>query len=339
MTKLSAADCARRTGLTVRALRVYERAGLVKPRRSAKGWRLYGPDELIRLNTIVALKSLGLSLRDIRKAFESSPPALARVLGMQMRNWAARRMAADRAITLIQSAIARLKARADLTIDELCELMRSTEMNNTQSILRELINQHITPAQEREWLTYWSRRDPKDVLDGQEEMSTFRAIAQEFHALMKRGEAPDSPAVQEVQERSHQAWLRSNLRQRQLEQLEWNPEVTRAWFELGGKLMSHTVATESPEEAAQLDRFIHAARQASRSSQRLTPLVIEAARLQKAGTRVGDKETRAIAERYQQICREENLGDPNLLARWVAAFGPNVESRPGWELLAQVSAP
>jgi len=30
-TGMTAADCARRTGLTVRALRVYERAGLLKP--------------------------------------------------------------------------------------------------------------------------------------------------------------------------------------------------------------------------------------------------------------------------------------------------------------------
>src|SRR5262245_24324398 len=104
---LSAAECARRTGLTVRALRVYERAGLFKPMRSPKGWRLYGPEELIRLNTIVALKGFGLSLREVRKAFGSSPPALVEVLEMQGRNWAARKVAADRAITLIQSAIAR----------------------------------------------------------------------------------------------------------------------------------------------------------------------------------------------------------------------------------------
>jgi hypothetical protein len=45
---LSAAECARRTGLTVRALRVYERQGLIEPARSGKGWRLYGPKELVQ---------------------------------------------------------------------------------------------------------------------------------------------------------------------------------------------------------------------------------------------------------------------------------------------------
>jgi DNA-binding transcriptional MerR regulator len=337
--RLSAAECARRTGLTVRALRVYERAGLFKPARSAKGWRLYGPDELIRLNTIVAMKGFGLSLREIRKAFGSSPPALVQILDLQLRNWNARKVAADRAITLIQSAIARLKSRASLTIDELCSLLRSTEVNNMPSIIRELINQHITPEQEREWLTYWAKRHPKDVFDGQEEMTTFRAITQDFHALMKRGETPDSEAVQEVVERSLKAWLNSNLRQRQLEQLAWNPEVTRAWFALGGKLMARTAAPDSAEDAAQLEKFIHEARKASRSSKLLTPLVVEAMRLRAAGARADDPAARDLAGRFAKVCRDEGVGDPAMHARWIAAFGQvDEESRAGWEYLAAVSA-
>ena len=59
---LTAAECAERTGLTVRALRLYERRGLVCPRRTDKNWRLYGIDEISRLNEILALKRLGLSL-------------------------------------------------------------------------------------------------------------------------------------------------------------------------------------------------------------------------------------------------------------------------------------
>jgi DNA-binding transcriptional MerR regulator len=47
---LTAAECASRTGLTVRALRVYEDCGLITPRRSASGWRYYGAAELVRLN-------------------------------------------------------------------------------------------------------------------------------------------------------------------------------------------------------------------------------------------------------------------------------------------------
>ena len=117
----------------MRALRVYERHGLIKPARSAKGWRLYGPDELIRLNTIVALKSFGLTLAQIRKAFGESTPALAQVFDMQLKVWASRKLAADHAMAQIHAALGRLQSRAPLSIDELCELLRNADMSNLQS--------------------------------------------------------------------------------------------------------------------------------------------------------------------------------------------------------------
>lgn len=336
-TGLTAADCARRTGLTVRALRVYERAGLLKPARSAQGWRVYGPDELIRLNTIVALKGFGLSLREIRKAFGCAPPALVQVLDLQLRNWTARRMAADRTITLIQTARARLKSRENLTIDELCELMRSTEVSNMQAIIRELINQHITPEQEREWLTYWAKRHPKDVFDN-EETAAYRAITQDYLVLMKRGETPDSPAVQEVARRAAQVWLKSNLRQRQLEQLAWNPEVTRAWFTLGGKIMARITSPDNVEDAERLEKFIHEARVAMPSTKLLIPIVAEALRLRGLDAPPNSPKARSLAERYAKVCADEGAGDPAMHARWIAEFGQHAQSKPGWEYLARISA-
>jgi DNA-binding transcriptional MerR regulator len=94
---MNAAECARLTGLTVRALRVYERHGLIKPARSGKGWRLYGPSELQRLNIIVTLKTIGMSLAQMRSLLKTSPPPLERVLQMQLRACRGRREAAEKA--------------------------------------------------------------------------------------------------------------------------------------------------------------------------------------------------------------------------------------------------
>lgn len=63
----NAAAFARRFGVTAKALRVYEREGLLKPARSEKGWRHYGQAEEQALVTILALKSLGLSIARIRE--------------------------------------------------------------------------------------------------------------------------------------------------------------------------------------------------------------------------------------------------------------------------------
>jgi MerR family transcriptional regulator, thiopeptide resistance regulator len=334
---LTAAECARRTGLTVRALRVYERAGLLKPARSAKGWRVYGPAEFERLNIITALKGFGLTLAQIRKSFGASTPAIAAVLDLQMKTWAARRLAADRAIAQLQSAIARLQTRANLSIEELCELTRSTEMSNMQAAMRELINQHITPEQEREWLTYWAQRGPDEAQSSEEQRAMFRQIAREYHELMKRGAAPDSAEVQAVTERSTRAWLRSDMRQRQLDQLAWNPEVTRAWFSLGSKLLTRSVLPDDPAEAERLREYMNAARSASRSAKLLKPLVQEAMRLRDAGTRPQAAEARRLGERYAEICRREGFGDPRMHARWIAEFAELPEpARAGWAYLAQI---
>ena len=72
--KLTASACAARTGLTVRALRVYERSGLLNPPRARSGWRQYGRRELTRLNTICVLKTAGLTLAQIRVVLRRNAP-------------------------------------------------------------------------------------------------------------------------------------------------------------------------------------------------------------------------------------------------------------------------
>src|SRR6187399_1187344 len=112
---LTASECARLIGVTVKALRVYERLGLVAPTRSAKGYRLYGQKELVRLNAIAVLKSMGLTLAQIREAFEASAPRLSRVLRMQLDEWRTRRVAAEKAIRVVEAALARVGARETLS--------------------------------------------------------------------------------------------------------------------------------------------------------------------------------------------------------------------------------
>src|SRR5207248_10439792 len=64
-------EFARRAGVTVRALHHYDQLGLLKPSgRSAAGYRLYRDADLVRLQQIVTLKFIGLSLQQIREALK-----------------------------------------------------------------------------------------------------------------------------------------------------------------------------------------------------------------------------------------------------------------------------
>jgi DNA-binding transcriptional MerR regulator len=64
-------ELARRTGTTVRALRYYEAAGLVVPRRQSNGYREYAPIAVELVRQIRELTALGLSVEETRPFVES----------------------------------------------------------------------------------------------------------------------------------------------------------------------------------------------------------------------------------------------------------------------------
>ncbi|GAA3203552.1 MerR family transcriptional regulator [Nonomuraea roseoviolacea] len=63
-------ELARRTGVTVRALRYYEAAGLVVPRRCANGYREYDPIAVRLVEQIRSLMALGLPVEETRPFVE-----------------------------------------------------------------------------------------------------------------------------------------------------------------------------------------------------------------------------------------------------------------------------
>jgi DNA-binding transcriptional MerR regulator len=131
---LTAAECALRTGLTVRALRVYENYGLITPGRSAAGWRRYGAQELLKLNEIGLLKVLGLTLNQIRDlARRPSSPMLRQLLELQLDTWKHRRAEADRGQSVAEAALMQLQAGRPLSVEDLCSLIRSLEMTTASA--------------------------------------------------------------------------------------------------------------------------------------------------------------------------------------------------------------
>lgn len=81
---LQANEFARKAGVTVRTLHVYDRMGLLQPAtRSASGYRLYGERELVRLEQILALRFFGLGLDRIKTLLDGPPHTLAQALDVQ----------------------------------------------------------------------------------------------------------------------------------------------------------------------------------------------------------------------------------------------------------------
>jgi DNA-binding transcriptional MerR regulator len=124
----TAASTARRLGLTVRALRLYERHGLVQPGRTAAGWRVYGPAEIARLHQVIALKRLGLTLAQIALLMKGRGVDLAHVLALQEQELLQRKQQIDRALALVRRARDEIAQGNTLPIDDLVELTKETSM-------------------------------------------------------------------------------------------------------------------------------------------------------------------------------------------------------------------
>ncbi|HEY4339123.1 MAG TPA: MerR family transcriptional regulator [Steroidobacteraceae bacterium] len=144
---LTAAECAVRTGLTVRALRVYENYGLITPGRSAAGWRRYGTQELLKLNEVGLLKVLGLTLNQIRDLTRRpSSPTLRQLLELQLETLKLRSAEVARGAAIAETALQQLQTGRSLSVEELCSLIRSFEMNtSTAHAAMSAADEQVTP--------------------------------------------------------------------------------------------------------------------------------------------------------------------------------------------------
>jgi DNA-binding transcriptional MerR regulator len=91
-------------GVTVRALHHYDRLGLLRPRRTRAGYRVYSLPDLQRLEQIVALKFLGLPLKQIKGVLDRDSRPLADVLHAQRRALEEKRRRLTHAIGAIAEA-------------------------------------------------------------------------------------------------------------------------------------------------------------------------------------------------------------------------------------------
>ncbi len=129
--RLSASECARRMGLSVRALRLYERYGLISPGRTGKQWRLYGADDIARLNEVLALKTLGLSLAGIADLLQGKATDLGRTLAVQRDALHEVRERTGRGLAMIEILQAKVSGGDTLTITDLTNLAKESKMTDT----------------------------------------------------------------------------------------------------------------------------------------------------------------------------------------------------------------
>jgi len=142
---LSPAEAARRLGVSVKALRLYESRGFVTPLRTQADWRTYGPEQIAKLHQVLTLKRLGLPLARIGELLHGGTATLASVLALQEQVLAQEGVRVDRALALVRAARGRLAAGKALSIDDLTTLTKETTMSTkpTQAEMKKIFDPHI----------------------------------------------------------------------------------------------------------------------------------------------------------------------------------------------------
>ncbi len=129
---LTPAQTAAALKISVKALRLYEAHGLVRPRRTAAGWRVYGGEEIARLHQILVLKGLGLPLKRIAELLAGRLADLDAILSLQQAVLRDRDRQTRAALAVLASARSRLRD-GPLTADDLITLAQETRMTQTMT--------------------------------------------------------------------------------------------------------------------------------------------------------------------------------------------------------------
>jgi thioredoxin len=197
-------------GVTVKALHHYDRLGLLKTGRSGAGYRLYSDRDLERLEQIVALKFLGLPLKQIRIVLDRAALELPDALRLQRRALQEKRALLDRAIRAIQAAEETLEPGRPADPAILKKLIEVIDMQDSIEVMKkyygteeswERHKRYYEEGPSQEWRDLY--RDVAALLDKDPGCEEAQALLERYFELGKRAYAGDP----DVQIDSPTAWM------------------------------------------------------------------------------------------------------------------------------------
>ena len=186
-------------GVSVRTLHHYDQIGLLKPSaRSAAGYRLYGTENLLRLQQVLLYRELDLPLEEIRRILDDPGFDSVRALAQHRQ-----------ALAFQAERLTRLLHTIDRTIAKLTEVdMSLTDEELYEGLPKEQVERWKREANERydPKLVAESNRRVQAMSKGQwnDVKTEGEAIARRMAELM--GRPADDPEVQATIARQH-AWI------------------------------------------------------------------------------------------------------------------------------------
>jgi DNA-binding transcriptional MerR regulator len=130
MKHFRSGEFARRAGVTIRTIRYYDRIGLLKPAAySESGQRLYTELDYARLQQILTLKLIGLSLDDICNLLTTDRAAMEQMLERQKQVLTEQAAQLNTVIQTIEQAQRAMQASETFDLDSFIQIIQAVTMN------------------------------------------------------------------------------------------------------------------------------------------------------------------------------------------------------------------
>ncbi len=201
-------------GVTIKTLHHYDRLRLLRPQRTAAGYRVYSEDDLQQLARITALKLVGIPLREIAPLLHGQPESLDEVLRSQRAVLTMKRQALDRAIEAIDEASRRRQAGGSTDADILRALIEAIEMQNHDDALKIFFDEEVFVqwrAQHPDWPGHeWHALlgDVEAALDRDPAGPEAQALLQRWNALVE-SDIGNVPAVRRAFTKAWHNWAKN----------------------------------------------------------------------------------------------------------------------------------
>lgn len=183
MQPIKIGELATKTGLTVRTLHYYHEIGLLVPsQRTESGHRLYATQDIMKLQQILSLQSLGLSLIEIQDVINEPEQTLEKVLKLHRDEVEKEVENKQKLFLRLERMLTQLSHSQTVQLDEILSLIEVTVM----------YEKYYTPEQ----LEYLKSREASYTKEKQREVEqAWAAVFADINKAYQQGLSVDSPEV------------------------------------------------------------------------------------------------------------------------------------------------
>jgi DNA-binding transcriptional MerR regulator len=190
-------------GISTRTLRYYDEIGILKPARiNSSGYRIYGKDEVDRLQQILFYKELGISLESIKEIISSPSFDRARALREHRERLLEKRKQLDMLLANVDKSIALTEGRIKMSDREKFEGFKQKMIDDNEKKYGERIREKYGDE-----IVNQSNKKLKDITE--EQYTEMEKLGERVIDTLKAAYATGEPEGELAQRAAdlHRQWL------------------------------------------------------------------------------------------------------------------------------------